>query len=83
MDKPKVVDVMGRDLRVGDMIVYPVRRKSDMVLKKAVVSETPGYGCVLKQGIICLSERGRRLVIERPERCAIVSRFEERNNAQL
>lgn len=79
MSEPGYVDFLGKEIRIGDQIVYPVRRKGEMVLKKAVVSERPGIGCVIKQGLVCLNDRGRRIVISSPERCVVVSRFEERN----
>lgn len=79
MNEPVVVDALGKDIRVGDMLVYPVRRKSELSLKIATVCERPGTRGLIKQGLICLNENGRRVVIEQPERCAVVSRWEDRN----
>jgi hypothetical protein len=79
MSEPVMVDCIGKEIRVGDMIVYPVRRKSELTLKSATVCERPGTRGLIKQGLICLNENGRRVVIEKPERCAIVSRWEDRN----
>lgn len=76
---PTAVDCRGVRIRVGNIIVYPVRRKSDMVLKEATVCEVPGQGCVVKKGIVALNERGRRVILETPDRCAVVSDFVERN----
>lgn len=78
-DYPTAVDCRGERIRIGDIIVYPVRRRSQMVLKEATVCEVPGQGCVVKKGIVALNERGRRVIIETPERCAVVSDFTKRN----
>ena len=76
---PKFVDCRGERIRIGDVIVYPVRRRSTMVLKEATVCEVPGKGCVIKKGIVALNPQGRRIIIETPERCAVVSDFIHRN----
>lgn len=76
---PKAVDCRGVRIRVGNIIVYPVRRKSEMILKEATVCEVPGKGCVVKKGIVALSPRGRRVIIGTPERCAVVSDYTQRN----
>lgn len=75
---PSPVDCRGERIKIGDIIVYPVRRKSTMVLKEATVCEVPGQGCDIKKGIVALSPRGRRVIIEVPERCAVVSDFTEK-----
>ena len=75
---PKPFDVLGREIKLGDTIVYPVRRRAQMVLRVAVVSATPGQECDIKKGIVALSHpMGRRVIIENPKRCAIIQRFEE------
>jgi len=76
---PTAVDCRGVRIRVGNIIVYPVRRKSDMVLKEATVCEVPGKGCTVKKGIVALNQRGRRVILETPDRCAVVSDFTQRN----
>ena len=80
MTEPTVVDFMGRTIKLGDTVVYPVRRRSDMVLKKAVVCEDPASQlyAVLK-GVACHNENGRRIVIRQPERCVVVESLEERH----
>jgi len=83
MSEPKYVDFVGKEIQIGDIIVYPVRRGSEMALRKATVCERPGIGCVVKQGLICLNDRGRRIVMSNPERCVVVSKFEDRNNAKI
>lgn len=75
---PKSVDCRGERIKIGDIIVYPVRRRSSMILKEATVCEVPGQGCDIKKGIVALSPRGRRVIIETPERCAVVSDFTEK-----
>jgi len=71
------VDVRGNKIGLGDIIVYPVRRGSSMVLKEATVCDVPGKGCAAKEGIAALNPRGRRVIISRPDRCAVVSDFME------
>ena len=58
-------DLLGREINVGDIVAYPVRRRSDMVLKTATVSEL----CPLA----CLNATSRRVVLKHPSRCVIVS----------
>jgi hypothetical protein len=70
-------DVRGNQIKIGDIIVYPVRRRSTMVLKEATVCDVPGKGCAAKEGIVALNTRGRRVIISRPDRCAVVSDFME------
>ena len=77
---PPAVDCRGERIRIGDIIVYPVRRKSEMVLKEATVCEVPGKGCLIKLGVVALNERGRRVIVEKTDRCAVVSDFIHRNN---
>jgi hypothetical protein len=76
--KPEFVDFMGQRITMGDVIVYPVRRGSDMALKKATVCEVPGQGCVVKMGIVALNPNGRRVNIQKPERCVVVGAFNDR-----
>jgi len=71
-------DCRGVKITIGDVIVYPVRRKSTMVLKEATVCDVPGKGCVVKQGIVALNPQGRRVIISTPSRCAVVSDFSKR-----
>lgn len=77
MSRP-YADFLGQRIKIGDVIVYPVRRRSEMVLKKATVCEVPGQGCVLKQGVVALSPKGRRVTVQRPERCVVVGDFNKR-----
>jgi hypothetical protein len=74
------LDCRGERIEIGDIIVYPVRRKSVMVLKEATVCDVPGEGCVIKQGICALSPLGRRVIIQRSDRCAVVSDFIQQRN---
>lgn len=75
---PEYVDLFSQRIKIGDVIVYPVRRRSEMVLKYATVCEVPGQGCTVKMGVVALSPKGRRVVIQRPERCAVVGDFNKR-----
>ena len=70
-------DVRGNKIKIGDIIVYPVRRRSTMVLKEATVCDVPGKGCAAKEGLVALNPKGRRVIISRPDRCAVVSDFME------
>lgn len=76
-------DCRGNRIKLGDTIVYPVRRGSQMVLKEAVVCEVPGKGCIVKQGVVGLNQRGRRVIIQKSDRCAIVAEFKERKNGSV
>lgn len=72
-------DFTGQVIKIGDVIAYPVRRRSIMVLKEATVSETPGNGCTVRKGVIALNPQGRRVIIEKPERCVVFSNFKDRH----
>jgi hypothetical protein len=72
-------DCRGVEIEIGHIIVYPVRRRSTMVLKEATVCDVPGQGCAIKQGIVALNPLGRRVIIGTPGRCAVVSDFTQRN----
>jgi len=72
MMAPSVVDFVGNRIQIGDTIAYPVRRRSDMVLKKAVVCEAP-----TERGIAALKEDGQRVLIRVPERCIVINRLEK------
>lgn len=69
---PTVVDFIGQPIKLGDTIVYPVRRRSDMSLKKAIVSEVPQPG-----GFRALKMDGRSVIIRVPERCIVINRLEK------
>ena len=45
----KPIDFLGRDIKTGDLVVYPVRRGSSMWLKRVMVTgiETRGQGFTL------------------------------------
>jgi len=76
-------DCRGNRIKLGDTIVYPVRRRGQMVLKEATVCEVPGKGCVLKKGVVGINQRGRRVIIQKADRCAIVAEFKERKNGDV
>lgn len=80
MSEPSVVDFLGKAIKLGDTIVYPVRRRSVMSLKKATVCEEPNNETyILMKGLMCLNENGRRVVLRNPERCVVVETLEERH----
>lgn len=60
-----MVDVRGKEIKQGDLIAYPVRTGSLMVLKLASVAE------VRANDIVCHGEN-RRIVIKVCNRCVIV-----------
>jgi hypothetical protein len=68
---PSVVDFVGNRILIGDTIAYPVRRRSEMTLKKAIVRAMPD-----SSGIEALKEDGKRVNIQHPERCIVISRLE-------
>ena len=59
-------DFLGREIEVGDVLVYPVRRTSAMWLTKITVTDL-GDGTV--RGV---NDNGRRIILSRPERSVIV-----------
>ena len=65
------LDCRGERIKLGDIIVYPVRRQSTMVLKEATVCDVPGEGCTVRQGIVALNPYGRQVIISRTDRCAV------------
>lgn len=78
MENPK--DFMGREITEGATLVYPVRRMSDMWLKKITVTrilETSrrARGKVEPEtvtAIIGLNPAGRRVTLLKADRCVIV-----------
>ena len=73
-----VVDFIGQKIKLGDTVVYPVRRRSTMTLKKATVCEVPGnHVSSAIGGISCLKEDGQRVVLRHPTRCIVVNRMEK------
>ena len=74
----KFVDCRGVRIKLGDTIVYPVRRGATMTMKEATVFEVPGKGCTVKKGLVALSPEGKRVIIGRFDRCVVVSDFTER-----
>jgi len=68
---PKVVDFVGNRIQIGDTVAYPVRRRSDMTLKKAIVRAMPN-----DMGIDCLKLDGQRVNLRHPDRCIVISRLE-------
>jgi hypothetical protein len=68
------VDFLGRKIKEGDALVYPVRRGSSMWLKKITVTrvtETDRDGPV-KTIVIGINDSGRRITLMKPERSVIV-----------
>lgn len=59
-------DKFGREIKVGDRVVYPVRRRNDTMLNDAVITgATGGYMTATKNG-------GVQVKLRVPDRCAIV-----------
>jgi hypothetical protein len=59
-------DFRGREIQVGQMLVYPVRRGSSMWLSEISVTDL-GDGTI--SGI---NNKGRRITLSRPNRSVIV-----------
>jgi hypothetical protein len=70
-------DMMGTRIKLGDTIVYPARRGSALFLRRAVVCEVPGKGCSVKEGVVGVNPKGRRVIVSRIDNCAVVARFED------
>jgi hypothetical protein len=79
---PEFIDCRGVPIEIGHIIVYPVRRKSSMVMKEATVCEVPGKGCTIKKGIVALSPQGKKVILQVTSRCAVVSDFTKRNECR-
>lgn len=58
-------DVRGKNIKIGDIVTYPVRRRSTMVLKTATVAE-------IDKTVVCLTATGRRVELRHSDRCAVV-----------
>ncbi len=66
-----VTDFVGREIKAGDTIVYPVRRGSDMWLKKLVVQQivdSPS-GSVVSG----MNDVGRRISLKNLNNCIVVN----------
>ena len=59
-------DFLGQEIRVGDSLAYPVRRRSAMWMAKIMVTDL-GDGTV--RGI---NDKGRRITLSKLERCIII-----------
>jgi len=69
VDRPKMPrDFLGKTIEIEDVIVYPVRRGSDMRLKRLLVKRlNPARGTVTG-----LNADGRTVTLSKPERSVIV-----------
>jgi hypothetical protein len=67
------VDFLGRKIKEGDTLVYPVRRGSSMWLKKITVTRiTESDRGGVKTIVIGVNDSGRRITLMKPERSVIV-----------
>lgn len=65
----QVKDFLGREIRAGDMVVYPVRRGSSMWLKKLRIQQVePGP----KPRISGYNDLGRLVTIFNVDSCVVV-----------
>jgi hypothetical protein len=77
-------DCRGKEIKLGDVVVYPVRRKSEMVLKEATVFMLPSSKVVeVKPGIRALNPEGKTVYISHVDdqgrhRCVVVAHFNEK-----
>jgi len=61
-----LTDFLGREIKAGDTLIYPVRRGSSMVLKKiTVTSPGPTY-------VMGVNDAGRLITLRKPERSIFV-----------
>jgi hypothetical protein len=59
-------DYLGQRIKVGDVIVYPVRRRSAMWLSTITVTD-------LGRGVLHgTNHKGRRIKLSKPDRCVII-----------
>lgn len=60
-----VKDFLGCVIEVGDVLIYPVRRGSDMWLSKIIVTD-------LGDGVVHgTNDKGRRVILKRPDRSVV------------
>lgn len=60
-------DKFGREIKVGDMVVYPMRRRSEIMLNAATVTGA-GFGYLVADKL----EGNVQVKLRHPKRCAIV-----------
>ena len=60
------VDFLGRTIKAGDTVVYPVRRKSEMWLTKLKVTQ------VLDDAIIGFGHLGKRITVHNLKNVVVV-----------
>lgn len=71
MDKP--IDFLGREICLHDLVVYPYRTGSTMVLKKAIVTGfKPTEGGILICGYNPDSAARRRIFIKSLDRVVVI-----------
>jgi len=66
----KVVDFLGRPIVAGDLVVYPVRQKSEMWLNRLrveAVRDTPRG-----KAISGFNDVGRRVIVRNLKNCIVV-----------
>jgi hypothetical protein len=68
-------DFLGCPIEKGDIIVYPVRRGSDMYLKRAKIHTIQ---TILTVGepvykLICTNDEGRQVTVEKAARTVVVA----------
>jgi len=61
-------DYLGKAIKIGDKLVYPVRRGSDMYLRTLVVN------AVTKESIHGINDKGSTVQIKITSRCVIIER---------
>lgn len=61
-------DFFGQKIKVGDILVYPVRRRSSMWLTKIRVTD-------LDDAVHGVNDNRRRITLSRPERSVIITSF--------
>lgn len=69
-------DFLGKEIKEGVTLVYPVRRMSAMWLKKITVTRiietSDRYGSGTVKAIIGLNDDGRRIQVTKADRCVVV-----------
>ena len=68
-------DFLGREIKAGDRVAYPVRRGSKMEMKIMTVH------AVTMDGLNGVNPSGRRTSLKNVQNCVIVPSAEEINNA--
>lgn len=69
----KLIDILGREIKVGDLVAYPVRRRSTISLFAATIESIQPDGTLIgrKHGATV------QVKLRYPNRCVVVERLND------